>query len=664
MWSGPASFSSNERTIRLPATPGLFSVEITTASLCNATSSVDVVLTDPPTILSVTNDGLDCVDGTTDICFKIVTDPVDNGNFTYYWEGPNGFQSDLAEPCLLNVTDTVNGVYTLEVESNGCISNLVTSLVEVTNISERPSISGIDTYCEGSTLILSTTEFGGIGSEYFWITPNGQISTADSFLLLPDIDTMDGGAYAVYLVNEGCTTLVSDPLDIEVIPLPYLPEIFGETDYCEGDSIILYTSEQEDATFNWKGPQNFTASGQEIVVFPASSSNSGLYFIDAQRGECQTETQGSVLVEVTDIPPAPMILEFPDSICLDYQQTIELCVDPNSAVAGGSYLFLLVDPDTAISDTSRSLCQIIDISTDLFTEGRQSIFAKTIVNGCPSSSAIPTLVPMFEVPEEEANAGDDVILCDELDGQLNARDPIVGSGKWLFDVDDLFINRIHDSGSSFSLEDEQSAQAIWSLDYAACKDYDRDTTSALFIPYPEAFDDLVTTDIGRSVDFDFLFNDQYRDSVIISLINLGSKGDADLNDDQSLHYEPAPTSSGEEIINYEICDVNCPDLCSVAQIRILIGDGEDCTVPTIITPNDDGYNDYFIIPCLGNSLYDDNEVIIINQWGDEMFRQTSYKNDWQGTYNGDPVAEGTYFFLVKFGDKRPPQSGFIHIERD
>ena len=64
--------------------------------------------------------------------------------------------------------------------------------------------------------------------------------------------------------------------------------------------------------------------------------------------------------------------------------------------------------------------------------------------------------------------------------------------------------------------------------------------------------------------------------------------------------------------------------------------------PNLITPNSDGLNDSFIVPCTG--LYPGSELIVFNRWGQEVYRNQDYRNDWYGTYKERPLPVGTYFY--------------------
>lgn len=61
------------------------------------------------------------------------------------------------------------------------------------------------------------------------------------------------------------------------------------------------------------------------------------------------------------------------------------------------------------------------------------------------------------------------------------------------------------------------------------------------------------------------------------------------------------------------------------------------------TPNKDGVNDTWEIPCL--TLYD-NEVEVYNRWGQLVYKTTNYDGTWDGTNNGQNVTDGTYYYVI------------------
>ena len=71
----------------------------------------------------------------------------------------------------------------------------------------------------------------------------------------------------------------------------------------------------------------------------------------------------------------------------------------------------------------------------------------------------------------------------------------------------------------------------------------------------------------------------------------------------------------------------------------------DMLIPNLITPNNDGLNDFFVVQCL------DNEsgwlLEISNSWGEVIYRNTNYKNTW-GAQN---TSAGVYYYFLKKDDR-------------
>ncbi|MNL76430.1 hypothetical protein D3C87_2023960 [compost metagenome] len=79
----------------------------------------------------------------------------------------------------------------------------------------------------------------------------------------------------------------------------------------------------------------------------------------------------------------------------------------------------------------------------------------------------------------------------------------------------------------------------------------------------------------------------------------------------------------------------------------------------MFTPNGDGINDQFKIAGIEN---EENEVIVMNRQGVQLFKKENYKNDWDA--NG--VEDGTYFYLVKMKDssgKLQVKKGYVTVVR-
>ena len=106
----------------------------------------------------------------------------------------------------------------------------------------------------------------------------------------------------------------------------------------------------------------------------------------------------------------------------------------------------------------------------------------------------------------------------------------------------------------------------------------------------------------------------------------------------------------------------CPDKCDVATVEVKVVDSsEDCFAPNVITPNNDGMNDVLRIPCVASDPQ--SQLKVFNRWGDLVYETASYRNDWGGTYNGNPLPNGTYFYLLQMATKGDAMQGYFTIVR-
>ena len=93
----------------------------------------------------------------------------------------------------------------------------------------------------------------------------------------------------------------------------------------------------------------------------------------------------------------------------------------------------------------------------------------------------------------------------------------------------------------------------------------------------------------------------------------------------------------------------CSDTARVA-IRINNITNEISTlIPNAISPNGDGKNDVWKLEFLA-LLYPGAEIDIYTRWGENIFHSEGYATPWDGTYKGDKLAVGTYYYVIKLND--------------
>ncbi len=103
----------------------------------------------------------------------------------------------------------------------------------------------------------------------------------------------------------------------------------------------------------------------------------------------------------------------------------------------------------------------------------------------------------------------------------------------------------------------------------------------------------------------------------------------------------------------------CTDIDTV---RVFVTKDYKLVIANTLTPNNDGYNDFFWIGMI--EFYPNNEVTVFNRYGQEIFRGSNYDNKkvyWDGTYKGIKVPDGAYYYVIKFRDNNTVFKGSINV---
>lgn len=102
--------------------------------------------------------------------------------------------------------------------------------------------------------------------------------------------------------------------------------------------------------------------------------------------------------------------------------------------------------------------------------------------------------------------------------------------------------------------------------------------------------------------------------------------------------------------------------CSASDSVIVILNGDIIlTIYDIITPNGDGFNDTWYIENILN--YPNNNLSVFNRYGQPVYEKTGYVNDWDGTFNGDPLPDGAYYYVLELTDSGTIYKGALNIVR-
>ncbi|MDB0062591.1 gliding motility-associated C-terminal domain-containing protein [Crocinitomicaceae bacterium] len=115
------------------------------------------------------------------------------------------------------------------------------------------------------------------------------------------------------------------------------------------------------------------------------------------------------------------------------------------------------------------------------------------------------------------------------------------------------------------------------------------------------------------------------------------------------------------------CDVNSLVgkilvVSTFTTIDSTLSDTSNVYIPNLFSPNGDGFNETWQIPALAS--FPNNEVTVINREGQIVFNQFEYNGTWDGNYNGKPLPEATYYYLINIEQGTKILRGPITILRN
>ena len=66
--------------------------------------------------------------------------------------------------------------------------------------------------------------------------------------------------------------------------------------------------------------------------------------------------------------------------------------------------------------------------------------------------------------------------------------------------------------------------------------------------------------------------------------------------------------------------------------------------PKLLTPNGDGFYDRWVV--INCTSIKSVKAKVYNRWGGLVYSNDVYNNQWDGTYNGKPLPDGTYYYVI------------------
>tara|TARA_B100001287_G_scaffold39130_1_gene28305 strand:+ start:10068 stop:12581 length:2514 start_codon:yes stop_codon:yes gene_type:complete len=117
--------------------------------------------------------------------------------------------------------------------------------------------------------------------------------------------------------------------------------------------------------------------------------------------------------------------------------------------------------------------------------------------------------------------------------------------------------------------------------------------------------------------------------------------------------------SNDYLVGYNDINLNIENACGETQ-SVNNFYVEACELPNIITPNNDGLNDFFFTHFA--VVYNDVTLTILNRWGTKIYEKNNYDNSWNGVdEKGNKLKNGNYYYVLTYDKGKEFINGVVQI---
>lgn len=334
------------------------------------------------------------------------------------------------------------------------------------------------------------------------------------------------------------------------------------------------------------------------------------------------------------------VLDFPDTanILVD---TLSLCQVTSAVIeadqpVSGTGVWALVSGQVTFNNQFANTTGVNNIGygTNVLT---------WTVNSASCGSTTDTLVLITSQQPLPASTQDTIYACNDGIVDLLANVPLYGTGVWTT-TPGASIADINDASTTATSMSQGWNEFVWTITNGSCP-----ATSDTLRVY--ALNDAMINQADTSLCIE-------NGSLALSATPIAPgqtaywyfiQGSGVLETNFTNTTSVEDLNIGNNSLVYIMKHDVCPDISDTINIVASLCNGFDPVFPTVITPNFDGKNDLFVIDYL-EKIYPNCTVTIFNRWGSVVYESIGYTDPWDGTYNGEALPMGAYFYKVELND--------------
>jgi gliding motility-associated-like protein len=574
----------------------------TTIQGCSDSISKIIKVFGQPDILFSINDSNQCINGNTFIISNTTT-----GSNKYQWDMGDGFKDTTTN---ITHTYTSTGNYTIKLVVK-TINNCIDSFQKVIMVLSEPKA---DYDINDSSQCLSANSFlftnkSTIAKQFLWDFGDGITDTATNNAHI----YAASGNYQVKLIVKttgNCTDSLQK--NIRVLPQPTAKYAVNDTTQCLSGNNFKFISISTGANnYFWDFGDGSNDTGLNTVH---SYTTAGIYnssLLVKSAVACSDSVK--LTVTILDEPIAAFSVNDTSQLLPANNFVFSNLTNCKPVFSKCKFLWDFGDGNTdTTSNPAHSFASVGSYNVKLTVTGS---------NGCIDTHGLKAFVTMIII--NAAFSVKDVCLGDSVSFNNNSTIRFDSFQNFLWDFGDgntiVRPNPKHlyaDTGTYY-------VQLI-TISYGGFKDTANGFVNVL--PKPHA---------NITVDPDTVL----QEGMIATLTSNGSFDSLIWSTGSIL---AGITVSKQGIYTLRVVASNgCDDIDTVfiRYIELIPFSAMD-----VITPNGDGVNDYWKV--FNIDSYKPSKVYIYNRWGDELYRSDNYNNDWNGTFKGKILPEGTYYFVL------------------
>jgi len=523
--------------------------------------------------------------------------------------------------------------------SNGCIT---TAIVTVNGL---PTISGTPTVCSGG----STTALTGSG------TPNATnpwISSATSVASISNAGVVTGvsaGTTTItYTNSNGCSTTMI----VTVNALPAATISYTPGTYCTSNSTPQLVTQSGTLGGVYSAPAGLSINAGSGSIVPSLSTPSTTgYQVTYTLTASGCPTQFATATVVIDPTPS-LTIQNPNAVCSP--ATVDL-TNPTVAIDHSNL------PTGTILSYYYDAGATSPIATPEVIPASNTYYIVATAAGC-SSPATGVTVTILNSPTAPATT--DLHYCQFADAKPLSTTVTPAPGNTL-----IWYNAPVGGDSTLIAPTPSTATGDVTLPFYVGQEQTFGTTTCISATRSK-LNVQVTTQPTASVKPSNI--EAYAgDPVTFQGFATGGPITWRLNDSTAPSFSDAaiqtltPPSSVTpplDITTYYLVVTSTEFAECEATASVIVRVVQPLLIPNIFSPNGDGNHDKWVIQNINE--FPDVEVSIFNRYGQFVFKSPDhYNTEWDGTYHGQPLPVGAYFYIIKTSGGAKPISGSVSIVR-